>query len=81
MRDEDGTIRATARNLLAKTRLRNYTNETIHDDGDNAIRVKRSETVCDNKTEQYAREGARRYATKRHCNTRRKERDGTRRKE
>jgi len=37
-RDKDETIRATVRNSLAKTRPRDYTNETIHDDKDSAIR-------------------------------------------
>jgi len=69
-RDEDRIIRetktgryATVKKFASKTKLRDNTNGTIHDDRDSAIRESRSETVRDNKTEQYARNGAGRYAT------------------
>jgi len=51
MLNEDETIRATVRNSLAKARLRDDTNETIHNDEDSAIRDEKSETIRDRKND------------------------------
>jgi len=49
-RNKDETIRAAERNSLAKTRPRDCTRETIHDDKDSAIRDEMSKTIRDNGT-------------------------------